>query len=101
MPSLVNPKERAALLPHVTSIVCPSCNAAVGAPCVYRNNARRGGDYHFTRFYAVKKARASNTAARYISDNAPLASRRLTIREERDLGIWKPLRDSTKENGGD
>lgn len=100
MPSLVNKKEIAELLPRIASIVCPSCGAAVGERCVYRNNARRAGDYHHARFIALKRL-GKPSVSRYgnrvgggvTEDSRPLASRRLTLREMRDCGAWVPLKE--------
>jgi hypothetical protein len=101
VPSPVSPKERAEYVPIITTVECPRCNAKPGEPCVYKNNARRRGDAHDARFIALRKSKSKrprvskygNTQGHNVEDLRPLASRRLTIREERDAGIWRPLKE--------
>jgi hypothetical protein len=67
---------------------------------MYKNNAKRKSDAHDARFVALKKSKSTrptskygNTQGRNTEDLRPLASRRLTIREERAAGIWHPLKE--------
>jgi len=107
MPNPVTEKERAEYVPIITNVECPRCKAKPGEPCVYKNESRRRGSVaHDARFVEMRKSKSNRPrTTKYgrvhghnsFEDLRPLASRRLTIREERDAGIWHPLKVSDDE----
>jgi hypothetical protein len=101
----VSAKERVEFLPIITTIPCPRCGAQPGEACTYKNNARRkGNNSHDARFVALKKSKSTrpvyskygNVPGHNYEDLRPIASRRLTLREMRDAGIWVPLKEEKK-----
>jgi hypothetical protein len=94
----ITPKERLELEPLAIQVECPRCKVKPGERCVYAKFARRKGTTHDIRLHAAKQARTSKYGLMHghnHEDLRPIASRRLTIREERDAGVWHPVKEET------
>lgn len=104
MPKPLSDKDRAELLASGLTIECPICLAKVGEECVYKNHGRRHKDgikIHDKRLLALKRVDKTRYDGRPIGHNVedlrPIASRRLTLREMRDAGIWVPVRGDNEK----